>query len=535
MARIFFSYRRSDSLDTTKRIYQQFEKSFGVWRYLGAQRRNLFLDKDNIMPKGDFRAQIQRFIMQSDHMLVVIGDTWLEEIQRRQTTEEKDFVLIEIESAFMHRVNIIPVLVHGATMPSRDQLPDEIKQLATQHAHEIRDNHFDEDTKQLIAYTRPAIVFNVLNALVILLVIIGLGVITWTGLFTNNQPEIVTTQVADNPTATDTISAEDALATDAAQAYATLTALAPRNTPTSETVQEALHRAESFSGTNRDWLPFVYIFSDDPSNSEMMLVPVGRFEMGSTEEDINFAFEMCQNASDDGAMCRRSWFENEAPNGDNTQIFTEPFWIDRTEVTRAQYQQCVLAGSCSETSESEFSVNNDQPINRVSWFQADAYCTWRGVRLSTEAEWEYAARGTDNLLFPWGNNFEASFSNHCDGNCGVESWSEDYEYVNEENDDSYAITAPVRSYPDGASWVGAFNMSGNVWEWTNSIYEDYPYDATDGREANTGTRSDLTRVLRGGSFDHAAFNLRSAVRAQLTPNNVSFENYGIRCARSDDG
>ncbi|MGB7342431.1 MAG: TIR domain-containing protein, partial [Phototrophicaceae bacterium] len=175
MARIFFSYRRTDSLDTTKKLYRQFERSFGIWRFFGAQKRNLFLDKDNIMPKGDFRAQIQRFIIESDHMLVIIGNTWLDEIQHRKANNITDFVLIEIDSAFIHRVNVIPVLLNDTQMPSRDQLPDEIKQLATQHAHRIHDANFVSDTEQLIKYTRPAMPFHILSIVSILLLLLGVG------------------------------------------------------------------------------------------------------------------------------------------------------------------------------------------------------------------------------------------------------------------------------------------------------------------------------------------------------------------------
>ena len=177
MAKVFFSYRRTDSADETKRIYRQFEQSFGVWRFLGAQRRNLFLDKDNITPDGDFRAHIQRFIINSDHMLVIIGDTWLEEIQRRKAKNEVDFVLIEIDLAFIHKVNVIPVLINGASMPSRSELPSEINQLATQHAHEIREVSFESDTEQLIKHTRPARVLHLLSAIIALSLLIGLGVV----------------------------------------------------------------------------------------------------------------------------------------------------------------------------------------------------------------------------------------------------------------------------------------------------------------------------------------------------------------------
>ncbi|MBE2271177.1 MAG: SUMF1/EgtB/PvdO family nonheme iron enzyme [Anaerolinea sp.] len=299
----------------------------------------------------------------------------------------------------------------------------------------------------------------------------------------------------------------------------------PSNTPTA--TADPLERAFTPVTANSDWTPVTREFD----GVTMVLVPVGSFDMGSTDEEIEIGFTMCQQAVDNNAICERSWFDNETPNGDNTQTFSQPFWIDQTEVTRAQYQECVDAGECEQTPASDYSTQPDQPIIRVTWFQADAYCRWHDARLPTEAEWEYAARGPERWLFPWGDTFDGTLANHCDRNCGEASWASGYNYVNEENDDGYAVTAPVGSYPRGASWVGALDMSGNVWEWTSSLYQDYPYDPEDGREADTGDRTDVQRVLRGGSFVNSTDILRASDRSWNRPDG---ENYvrGFRCARS---
>jgi hypothetical protein len=97
--------------------------------------------------------------------------------------------------------------------------------------------------------------------------------------------------------------------------------------------------------------------------------------------------------------------------------------------------------------------------------------------------------------------------------------------------DQYAFTSPVGIYSSGVSWVGALDMAGNVWEWTSSIYRDYPYNANDGREAETGERTDLRRVLRGGSWYFYSEYLRSASRDNNLPNTNSSNN-GFRCVRS---
>ena len=115
----------------------------------------------------------------------------------------------------------------------------------------------------------------------------------------------------------------------------------------------------------------------------------------------------------------------------------------------------------------------DHPVVLVSWTDADAYCSWAGGTLPSEAQWEYAARGPDNLLYPWGKLFAVagSHANFCDQNCPLD-WKE------EGIDDGFAQTAPVGSYEDGASWVGALDLAGNVWEWVNDWYGESYYNTS---------------------------------------------------------
>jgi formylglycine-generating enzyme required for sulfatase activity len=151
-------------------------------------------------------------------------------------------------------------------------------------------------------------------------------------------------------------------------------------------------------------------------------------------------------------------------------------------------------------------------VELIKWSEARDFCAKRGARLPTEAEWEYAARGPDGLAFPWGNAF--------DGGKVVFNRS-----------DSQG-TAEVGSKPDGASWVGALDLSGNVWEWLSSLYEPYPVRAGDGREDSAN--QDRTRVLRGAAWNEDALAFRAAFRNWGVPS-LRFFMIGFRCARSEGG
>jgi formylglycine-generating enzyme required for sulfatase activity len=267
---------------------------------------------------------------------------------------------------------------------------------------------------------------------------------------------------------------------------------------------------------NDDWTPIIQEFD----GVEMVLVPPGCFMMGSTDEEIDAAFEMCEQSRGQG-ICRHPWFEIESPV--HEVCFDEPFWIDRYEVSNAQFVE--FDGVAEEASTHR---GDDLPREQIIWFEARDFCDLRGMRLPSEVEWEYAARGPDSLVFPWGDEFDGVKLNFCDENCEFDSAAENY-------DDGYANTAPVGSYEEGVSWVGAYDMSGNVWEFTSTIFDPvnfpYPYVADDGRESDEGDDGD--HVLRGGSWLYNDAVLRAANRFFGGPDDRGHD-AGVRCARDYD-
>jgi formylglycine-generating enzyme required for sulfatase activity len=205
------------------------------------------------------------------------------------------------------------------------------------------------------------------------------------------------------------------------------------------------------------------------------------------------------------------------------------YWIDQTEVTNAQYTLCVAAGSCmepldfsSQTSDRfKDSLYANHPVVFVDWNQAKDYCTWAGRQLPTEAEWEKAARGTDERIYPWGSNFDGKKVNYCDINCWG-NWK-DISY-----DDGYATTSPVGTYQhEGASPYGALDMAGNAYEWVFDWSGLYTW----GFQRNpTGPASGTEHILRGGSWGDDIYHIRTVIRSDEPPDfRVDF--IGFRCAR----
>jgi len=254
----------------------------------------------------------------------------------------------------------------------------------------------------------------------------------------------------------------------------------------------------------------------------MVFVPGGIFQMGSTEAEVMDAITFCKQHY---SICNDWFYMRENPQH---PVTVSDFWLDQTEVSNAQYRQCVEAGICTEPATCKKGEptyhdieKTDHPVVCVSWDDAQTYCEWASASLPTEAEWEYAFRGEQSLIYPWGNIFDGTKLNYCDVNCELSHADDGY-------DDHYVKTAPVGSYPEDASWCGALDLSGNISEWVTDWSGSYSSEP----ELNpTGPLSGTEKILRGCNWYFQPAYCRGAARPFVSPD-TRYDYLGFRCASS---
>jgi formylglycine-generating enzyme required for sulfatase activity len=286
---------------------------------------------------------------------------------------------------------------------------------------------------------------------------------------------------------------------------------APAPPPESQPV-EAYHLAETWVNA-RD-------------GSLLQLIPAGEFIMGSTPAEIEAARQM----DPDGLLFA---LNSETPQ---FRVFLPAFYLGVFAVTNAQFARFldevrpapkqlkrwlptsgrILPPSGTAEPYRVETGYERHPAVHVSWFGAEAYCQWAGLRLPREFEWEKGARGTDGRLFPWGNE-----------------WHDDYLRWYGGPRPEHETTAPVDALPEGRSPYGLFQMAGNVDEWCADWYrpEDYArYARGDLEPPTTG----YGRVVRGGTcLRRNRLEFRCAMRRGNAPALVNILHTGLRCASSE--
>jgi formylglycine-generating enzyme required for sulfatase activity len=231
----------------------------------------------------------------------------------------------------------------------------------------------------------------------------------------------------------------------------------------------------------------------DSSFDDMVYVPGGTFLMGSRQNAPYTA-------------------DDETPMH---VVELDPYYIDRFEVRRSEYGDCVVNGACSvlRVGCPLQLTQQDKPAVCVTWEQAQDYCQWKGKRLPTEAEWEKAARGPfpREVLWPWGDAEDSSLGVFdCDGNANQ-------------------CSEPTDSFSAGASYFGLHHMAGNAAEWVRDYYDPDFYSSSYVVAPENTTPSNDGRVVRGGGYGQTIEFGRVANRA--IDDFVENDEIGFRCAR----
>jgi formylglycine-generating enzyme required for sulfatase activity len=242
----------------------------------------------------------------------------------------------------------------------------------------------------------------------------------------------------------------------------------------------------------------------------MIRVAASSFVMGSTADEALAAAASC--AREPLGNCNARTFTDELPRH---SVRLGSYWLDRTEVTAADYDRCAARGRCAPrplTGGARRFAAEKWPATFVSARDAETYCRARGARLPREAEFERAARGTNGRIYPWGNFYNGKLANH--GRVGLDTT---------DAGDGYTELAPVGSFPSGATPDGFFDLAGNAAEWTADAYSER-YDLPPDPNSHA-------LVLRGGHYASGAAWLRAAARAPLEPDERR-PFVGFRCARS---
>ena len=262
--------------------------------------------------------------------------------------------------------------------------------------------------------------------------------------------------------------------------------------------------------------------------AEMILIPGGRFQMGSTTAEIDAQFRDTGLPED-----WKKYTQDEQPQHEKT---LSPYYIYKYEVTNEQYQAFVTATGHRTPphwkGKTFLADRGRHPVVEVSWDDAQAYCQWAGVKLPTESQWEFAARGPmpkdgkPLRAFPWGDKWDRKFANsaglHADKEIrSAEDWKTWYEG---DQKSKYPLTSVVGSYPKSVSPFGIHDLAGNAWEWCEEIQAPYPDQQPD------AAPDQKMRSRRGGSWANVAMHLRSADRQPALQDDLNLYT-GFRCVK----
>ena len=499
VSRLFISYRRDDSAGYAGRLYDRLEQEFG--------RDNVVMDVDAIPLGADFVEVLGDEVVKCDVLLAIIGSRWLDardEDGNRRLENPADFVRIEIETALTRDIRVIPILLEGTRIPKADQLPDDLRKLSVRNALNLRHASFFDDMERLIRGLKRVVRHKAKMELKAAEEAEARRKAEeerkaaeeaeaqetreWGLVISSRDKNVIQDFLERWPHSQ---RAEAARARIAALERKAAEAQAAQPTPAPVIASsDDRYRAEGrikvdariIHGAPDGWfLPGngkVEWFQDHDGGPEMVVVPAGKFMMGSPETEAE-----------------RS--DRESPQHQVT--IARPFAIGRHAVTRGQFAAFVnktgyvlaqgwLAKRLFGTWRNPgFPQDDRHPVVRASWEDAKAFVAWlhsqtgQNYRLLSEAEWEYAARAGTTTPFWWGSTINPAQANY-DGN---------YVYGDGAKGEYREQTVAVGEF--AANPWGFYQVHGNVWEWC----EDHWHGTYNGarRMARRGCKAATRRLV----------------------------------------
>jgi formylglycine-generating enzyme required for sulfatase activity len=515
--KIFVNYRREDSAARALSIAQYLEKQFGA--------RNVFLDIDRMRAGLVFPKVLEERLNVCKVMIVVIGPSWLgvsNEAGARRLDDPDDWVRLEIARALQRGITVIPVLVDGAVLPRRLDLPIELQQLVDRHLAVITTNGFRNDMAGLVRDIEaipsplPWGRIGVGAAIAALLVWVVIHVV-----LVNIENDHIARQNEENARREqehvrrkeeDARRKED----DARRIADAEAACKHAKMEAARSNRTALADLEPGNGQNQWARDTLADGSPCPFCPEMVVVPGGKFTMGSP-------------VSEEG----RANGEDQVP-----ATIREAFAVSRFEAIFDEWDACVEDGGCKNKRRSGPMFKCDKlPVESVSWDEVvKEYLPWlsrrtgKAYRLLSETEWEYVARAGTSTRFWWGSPISVARANFlqlgCVGDCGriVRDGM-----PNKPFPEPVRVSRPVAVDMFKPNLWGLYNVHGNVSEWTQDCWNSANIgNPGDGTARSTGDCS--LRVIRGGSSGSKSEDLRSARREKFDPESESRE-IGFRVAR----
>jgi formylglycine-generating enzyme required for sulfatase activity len=480
--KIFINYRRDDSAS----------HALAVARYLG--KRNIFIDIHRLQPGLKFKTVLEDKLRQCKVMLAIIGPNWVdardEKTGNRRIDDPEDWVRVEIERALARRIPVIPVLVAGATLASKSDLPQSLQPLLEHRSVTVTTNGFRHEMAGLardvadLTVRRP---WSRMVAAASALILGGYVVAHASALILGGY--LVAHQLGAP------VSKRDADAAEAEAKRVTEAAKGKAEAPPDPALSVTPGSGKTFRDPLADGKPC-------PMCPEMVMAPAGTFMMGSPPSEPD----------------RR-------PGEVRVSVtITRPFAVGKFAVTFDQWDACVADGGCNRYQPPDRGWGRgNRPVINVNWADANAYAEWlsqktgKTYRLLSEAEHEYVTRAGTTTPFWWGSSITPDQANYN----GV------FTYAGGATGEFRRQTMPVDSF-EANPW-GLFNVHGNVWDWTADCWND-SNQGNPGNGSARATSDCLARVIRGGSWSLVPQLLRAASRL----GNFSVRNgyVGFRLART---